>query len=193
LADDGVTSEPCDLSAAVGSSPVIPWSGRTWRFHSRRYEAISAAGSLKVTGRFHRGLDQFDERDCWPALYLALKPHIALGERLRHTSAQTLAQIKTQRLTELNITLEAVLDCCAGCGCTESAVSGIAIGELCTADYVVTHALAAAARMRGVEAIMVPSCTGFRGGNLVLFPDPLRPQSTIDVVGLEQPILTRER
>jgi hypothetical protein len=41
----------------------------------------------------------------------------------------------------------------------------------------------------GVEGILVPSCTEFAGGNLVVFPDLLDTHSTVEVVRSEDPTL----
>src|SRR3954469_8279447 len=85
-----------------------PWTCPAWRFHSRRYEAISPAGALRVTGRFHRGLDEFADDEVFPAIYLSLAPHIALSERLRHTTAKTLVKLQSQRLSRIRVRLQAV-------------------------------------------------------------------------------------
>jgi len=41
----------------------------------------------------------------------------------------------------------------------------------------------------GVEGMLVPSCTEFSGGNLVVFPDLLDTHSKIEVVRSEDPTL----
>jgi hypothetical protein len=70
------------------------------------------------------------------------------------------------------------------------ATAKIAMSELCQPhDFAASHALAEAARAIGVEGILVPSCTGFQGGNLVLFPDLPDPASTLTVVQSEDPLL----
>jgi hypothetical protein len=87
---------PPHWEAAVDARPVRPWSGIVWRCHSRRYPGDDAGGSLRTTGRFHRGSDTFTSSETWPALYTGLAPHVALGERLRHTTSQALAQLADQ-------------------------------------------------------------------------------------------------
>ena len=70
----------------------------------------------------------------------------------------------------------------------------MALDDLCRPhDYGVAHQVAAAARTMGVEGLLVPSCTEFAGGNLVVFPDLLHTNSTIEIVRGEDPTLFIER
>lgn len=161
-----------------------PWSGRAWRFHGRRYAADDHGGSLRVTGRYHRGSDRFPDEETWPALYLALAPEVALGERLRHLSAETLGTLRSQRLTELDVRLGAVIDWRSLAGV------GMSLDELCAPDYARTHELALAARRTGAEGMLLPSCTRLPPGVLVVFPDLLRPDSVVTIVGSVDPALT---
>lgn len=55
-------------------------------------------------------------------------------------------------------------------------------------DYRVTHLIAHAARIRA-EALRIPSCTRLPGGNLIIFPDRLLPDSKIEIVGAIDPRL----
>lgn len=96
-------------AAAIAGCPVRPWAGAVWRCHGRKYAGDDAAGSLLVTGRYHRGGDPFPEAETWPALYTALAIHVALGERIRHTTPASLQSLKTQRFSELEISLQRVL------------------------------------------------------------------------------------
>lgn len=169
--------------------PIGSWSGRAWRFHNRRYAATSHGGSLTVTGRYHRGRDHYPEEATWPALYLALGPHIALGERVRHTSPELLASLNEQRLSELQTVLYRVLLGCQLPDCVKLNVAGLAEDVLCAPDYARTHGLAAAARFLGAEGLLVPSCTRFGGGSLVRFPDLLDARSTLVVISSEDPTL----
>jgi RES domain-containing protein len=179
-----------DWLSAVRACRIVPWSSTAWRFHSQRYTAASHGGSLKVTGRFHRGRDRYPEAETWPALYLALKLHIALDERLRHTTPQLLASLNGQRLSELRLGLHRVIVGCHLPDCARSAIPGISMGDLCRPhNYAKPHQVAAAARTMGVEGILVPSCTEFAGGNLVVFPDLLDTHSKIEVVRSEDPTL----
>lgn len=64
------------------------------------------------------------------------------------------------------------------------------LSDLCRPhDYAKPHQEAAVARTMGVEGMLVPSCTEFAGGNLVVFPDLLDINSTIGVVRSEDPTL----
>jgi RES domain-containing protein len=109
--------------AANAGCVIDAWSGTAWRCHGRKYAGDDAAGSLLVTGRFHRGKDQFIEDETWPALYTALAIHVALGERIRHTTPASLGRMKTQRFSELEISLQRVLNVCAADGCATHGLS----------------------------------------------------------------------
>jgi len=178
-----------DAAAAVAACPVLPWSGDVWRCHGRRYPGTSAAGSLHASGRFHRARDKFPASEAWPALYTSLALHVALGERIRHTTPAALGALATQRLTRLRLELQAVLVTCAPVGCAELAVPGLDLEEMCQPiEYGKTQAFASVAREL-VEALLVPSCTRFPEGNLVLFPDRLRPDSHVEVLESHDPNL----
>jgi hypothetical protein len=179
-----------DATAAVETGAIVPWAGDVWRCHSRHYAGDDAAGSLKVTGRYNRGRDRFPAEDTWPALYTALAQHIALGERLRHTTPGALSRLSEQRISRLAVRLHAVLDCSAASDCVEPGLPGLVQVDICRPiDNRMPHALALAARHRGVEGILIPSCTRFRGGNLIVFPDRLRRASTVTLLDSEDPDL----
>src|SRR5216683_2263188 len=90
---------------AIASAPTLPWTGATWRAHRRKYIATDPGGSRRVSGRYHRGLDQFPEDQIWPALYLSLSPDVCLGEVFRHISPDLLPRLNDYRLTELRVEL----------------------------------------------------------------------------------------
>ncbi|MCA9859716.1 MAG: RES family NAD+ phosphorylase, partial [Thermomicrobiales bacterium] len=100
------------LRSLLEAAEIRPWSGDVWRCHGRRYAADDATGSLLVTGRFHPGRDRFSEDDIWPALYTGLALHVALGERLRHTTPATLSKLAHQTISQLHLELGAVLVLC---------------------------------------------------------------------------------
>ena len=110
-----------DPSRAIASCPIVPWAGTAWRFHGRRYDATDHGGSLLFTARYNRGLDRFPLDQTWPVLYLALGPHIALSERLRHTTPDLLSSLNGRRLSELRVELASVLDCGGGRDCHDPA------------------------------------------------------------------------
>lgn len=178
-----------DAVASVAACPVTPWAGDVWRCHGRRYPGDSAAGSFKVSGRFHRGADRFPVEERWPALYTSLGQHVALGERIRHTTPDALAALADQRISRLRVELQVVLVACAPSGCAHLAVPGLTDEELChPSDYTRTQAFAGAAR-ESVEALLIPSCTRFPEGNLIVFTDRLRRNSRLAVTASQDPDL----
>ena len=169
-------------TAAIESCESVAWSGHVWRFHGQKYDGDSADGSLNVSGRFNRGFDRFPEPDTWPALYTCLAPHVAIGERIRHTTPQDLSKLATQSLSRLWVELQRVIVLCSHGGCDRLAFSGYDLDdEFChPVDYRATQELAEVAyQLAGAEAIMVPSCTGFPEGNLIIFPKRLTRGSRI--------------
>lgn len=159
------------------------WKGQAWRFHRRTYGATDSGGALLVSGRYHRAPDQFPRSDVWSALYLALSPEASLGEVVRHFTPQLLPQLNEYRLSEIDVELEAVLDC------RDAAAFGLSTEDL-TRDYdfAITQEIAAAAIAQGAEGILVPSATGL-GDNLVVLPAQLRSSSRLTVAGSRDPRL----
>jgi hypothetical protein len=177
----GGGKNPWDAAAAVGACPRGPWRGIVWRCHGRQYAGDNADGSLRVTGRFNQGLDKFPPEACWKALYTSVGQHVALGERIRHTSPSTLKKLANQRMSRLLIDLEVVVLACSTEGCAHLAVPGLTDADIChPTDYKRSQELASAVRSTA-EALLVPSCTGFPEGNLIIFPDRLRPGSVVRV------------
>ena len=87
------------------------WRGHAWRAHWRSNEASDYGGSLRFSGRYHRGRDHFPEGQTWAALYLALSPEVSLGEILRQLSPELMHRLNDYRLSELDVELNAVVDC----------------------------------------------------------------------------------
>ncbi|MEX1254681.1 MAG: RES family NAD+ phosphorylase [Dehalococcoidia bacterium] len=176
-----------DASAAIAGLGPGRWKGRAWRFHRRRYEALDSSGSLLVSGRYNRGSDQFSTHQTWPALYLALRPETALGEVVRHVTVELLGKLNDFRLSELEVELEAVLDC------HDETALGLAAGVLSRDyDFEPTQALAAAAIDRDAEGILVPSATGL-GDNLIVFPTRVQASSRLAVLDSRDPRLNAPR
>lgn len=169
-----------DAATAIAACPVTPWTGVVWRYHARKWAGDDAAGSLKVTGRFNQGRDQFPD-DAWLVLYTSLGPQVALGERLRHLTPSTFTNLRHERQSRLWVILQRVLDLCAPDDRTQSRISGLSAADICQPlSYTRTHQLAKVAR-ESVEGIVVPSCTNYPEGNLIVFPDQLLPGSAITV------------
>jgi RES domain len=147
------------------------------------YEATNHGGSLRFSARYNRGADQFPPEQTWPALYVALSPEICLGEILRRLRPEDLANLNEYRLTELEIRLDAALDC------RDPEAIGLSLSDLVDdRDFSVPQQVAAAAIARGAEGILVRSATGL-GDNLVIFPNQLLPRSSLSVIGSRDPRL----
>jgi RES domain len=197
----GSGSQPnWDPNAAVAQCPLVPWVGEVWRSHARRYAGDNPGGSLATTGRYHKGLDYFPEHEVWPALYTSLAVHIALGERIRHTPEVHLQRLRQLRISHLAVELQAVLNACESIDCLSPVIPGLTIENICkvspakgrdalVSSYEQTHAFAQAARVLKIEGLLIPSCTKFRGGKLIVFSDLLRPGSRITVLSTEDPEL----
>jgi RES domain-containing protein len=176
-----------DAKAALADLPLAPFQGSAWRFHKRKYAAADASGSLRVSGRYNRGLDRFPEEQVWLALYLSLGPEVCIGEILRHISAELLPQLNDFRLTEMWVELSRVLNC------RDPSAAGLGLAALCSdSDYNTTRAVAAAAMARGAEGILVPSAS-LLGDNLILFPSLLRASARLEVINSRDPRLYIER
>jgi len=173
--------------AAIAKLKPVPWKGKAWRFHRRLYDALDAAGSLLVSGRFNRGTDQFPEDQTWSALYLALGSEVALGEIMRHVPPELLEKLNDFRLSELDVDLSAVLDC------RDATTIGLTVDDLVRDyDFETTQQLASAAIARNLEGILVPSATGL-GENLIVFPGSMRATSLLAVVDSRDPRLYVKR
>jgi RES domain-containing protein len=137
---------------------------------------------------------RYNTRDI-QALYLSLEKHIAVGEKSRHVDQSQIRLRRDRfRLTSLAITLQLVLLCCELPSCTRSTIDRTR-SELCRARRfeparpTISQKFAAAAYALGAEGMLVPSCTLFAGGNLIVFPSRLRTGSFISVIDYEDPAL----
>lgn len=130
-----------------------------------------------VSGRYHRGADLFRPEESWAALYCGLAREVCVGEIVRHMDADLLPLLNDYLLTELHIELSAVADYrdLASIGLTRDAL-------LVDYDVDVPQRLAAVARERGAEGLIVPSAT-LLGDVLVIFPDRLRDGSKLEALG----------
>lgn len=106
----------------------------------------------------------------------------SLGEIIRRGADVDLNEI---RFTEIDVALAAVADC------RDLSALGLAPVILFDDwDYSAGQALAHAVRQAGAEGMLVPSASR-AGDNLVVFPDLLRPASTINVVRTVDPQLIK--
>jgi hypothetical protein len=119
----------------------------------------------------------------WAALYLALSSEVSVSEVLRHFSPELMPQLNEYRLSELDVELEAILDC------RDATALWLSHEDLMRDyDFAITQEIAAAAIAQGAEGILVQSATGL-GDNLVVFPAQLRGASRLAVVGSRDPRL----
>ena len=159
--------------AAIQRCERLAWVGEAWRIHRERYQADDPGGSLRVSGRYHRGQDFFPEDQVFAALYLALSPETALAELVRHVTPELLSALNDYRLTRLRLSLDDVLDL------RDPALLEIEMEDLHSdTDHELTRELGTAAYSSGREAILIPSATRL-GDNLIIFPDNLRETSPV--------------
>ncbi len=170
-----------DASVAVAACTLRPWSGSVWRCHGRQYAGDNAEGSLKVSGRFNRGTDTFPAHETWAVLYTSVAQHVALGERIRHTPVSNLSRLR--------VDLQVVICACLPERCAQLMTPGLDEADLChLTDHRKIQAFALAVRTVA-EALLIPSCTKFPEGNLIIFPDRMMPGSTILVEETQDPEL----
>jgi RES domain len=175
--------EGWDAVNAVAACPVLKWEGRVWRMHVQRYSAGDAGGSLKSSGRYHRGRDQFPEDQVFSALYLATSPEVSFGEIIRHVKPETLPFLNNHRLSELFAQLTLVLDS------RDPDFLDLSREDLIhDTDVEATRSIGAAAFAREVEGILAISATDL-GDNLIIFPDHLRSDSRLELVSSRDPRL----
>ena len=175
-----------DAHTAVANCPVIRWHTPVWRAHNRRYAATDPGGSLKVSGRYHRGGDRFGPDEIWAALYTGTTYGVCLGEIVRHLpTAEFVTRLRAYRLSRLEVRLAAVLDVrvLGCCGLTPAIL-------LDDPTYAVGQTLAAAAIARSCEGLLVPSATRLPDPVLVLFPERFGPDARVRVLGSVDPALS---
>lgn len=176
-----------DVAAAVARLSVVFWRGHVWRGHSRRYAGDDPGGSLRVSGRWHRGGDQFPLEQSWPVLYTTLERDTYVLEMLRHLPwddpQEAKLKIKSLRRSRLLIELSRVVDC------RDPRLMGLTETDLChDTDYHLTQAIGAAALASGAEGILVPSVTR-TGDNLIIFTSQLQADSRVVVVETLDPYI----
>lgn len=177
---------PWKANRAIDACTHGPWAGTVWRIHDRKYSPVDPAGSLKVSGRFNRGLDRFPVEQTWSVLYLAIERDVALGELIRHLSPDLLSRLKSKRLTELHLDLAQVVDC-RDLVRLDLPPDGLFDDR----DFRIPQEPAKAALDKGFEAMFVPSAT-LLGDNLIVFDRNLQKSSRIEVVTSIDPRLLAE-
>jgi RES domain-containing protein len=176
-----------ELYARVADLETVTWSGNAWRSHKRKFLPLDATGSTIASGRFHRAPDEFPAHECWSALYFSLKAEISLAEIIRHTHPTRMFTLNELRITEVKLTLQSVIDI------RNPQLIGLAPKSLLDdLEYSITQTTARAVLDRGAEGIIVPSATQL-GANLVVFPDNLKPGSSLEVIMSRDPVLYVER
>ena len=151
---------------AVTAAPFSRFHGRVWRVHWREVAPIDWSLSLRTTGRYHRGVDLFPPDRAFPALYTSLAPEIAIWEMVRRSAARSLAFLRNNVLTELEVNLTRALDL------SDPTAVGLTLADLRGSDRQTCQELAAAAMARRYEALLVPSAA-LPGNNLVILPRSL--------------------
>lgn len=176
-----------DADVAVARCPIVSWQGSAWRLHRQKYAGSDPGGSLKVSGRYHRGSDRFVTQETWSALYLALSPETCLGELIRHITPELLPHLNGYRISELRVSLMAVADC------RDATLLGMMTDSLVhDRDYRATQQLGAAVVAVGLEGMLVPSATVL-GDNLIVFTAQMHADSEIEVINSRDPRLFVDR
>jgi RES domain-containing protein len=177
-----VTVEEWDAEQTVAALPTRGFRGVVWRTHWREVLATDATLSLRSSGRYHRGLDLFPADQVWPALYTSLAPEIAIWEMVRRSAARNLAFLQNNVLSEIDVSLNRVLDL------SNPNVGGRSRLELTGPNLKRCQDLAAVAVERKFEGLVVPSAA-LPGSNLVIFPRNLPEPPPLHVVrSIELPL-----
>ena len=154
------------LQRAIESATTGPFVSQVCRVHWREVDGRDWSLSLRTSGRYHCGLDLFPPDQVFAALYTSLAPEIAIWEMVRRSAARNLAYLQNNVLTEIEVSLDRVLDVLA-----PSSI-GVTRQDLTGSDVSSCQRVAAIARSQGIEGLLVPSAA-LPGRNLVLFPDNL--------------------
>jgi len=155
-----------DAVRAVKRVPRASRDGSLWRTHWRNVNPSDWTLSLQVSGRFHRGRDLFPEDQVFPALYTSQSAHVAVWEMVRQRASTNLLFLQNTRLSQLDVSLTAVLDC------GDPSVLGVRSADIHGTDRRIPWAIGAAAIERGANGLIIPSAA-MNGTNLVIFPTNL--------------------
>src|SRR5215208_1841706 len=108
-----------DVEQALNACPIIALHEvHVWRAHRGKYFPTDYAGSLRSSGRYHRGLDLFSNEPVsyavvrvWFALYTSLDRDSPQREMERYLGGLSPAEVENYLLTELLVDLAEVIDC----------------------------------------------------------------------------------
>ncbi len=167
-----------DAVRAVESVPLAPWDGSLWHTHWRNVDPDDWTLSLRVSGRFHRGRDLFPEDQVFPALYTSPVAHLAVWEMVRQRASTNLLFLQNNRLSQLDVSLTAVLDF------SDVSTLGLSSADIHGADRTIPWAIGAAAVGRGANGLIIPSAA-MNGTNLVIFPTNLPSDWRATIVSTE--------
>ncbi len=167
-----------DASRAVERVPLASWGGHLWRAHWRNVDPDDWTLSLRISGRFHRGRDLFPENQVFPALYTSQAAHLAVWEMVRQRASTNLLFLQNNRLSQLDVSLTAVLDC------SDPSTLGLSSADIHGTDRRIPWAIGAAAVGRGANGLIIPSAA-MNGTNLVVFPTNLPSNWTATVISTE--------
>lgn len=178
-------------SRVLQSCSAVPWSGIVWRAHSRRYSAIDPGGSLRGSGRYHRGADYFPPEQAFAVLYTSVSDAVVTWEIIRGSmrgrAGAVGSRLRAVNLAKLRVRLHAVLDL------RDPIPSGLARAALTSDNYSLTQAIGSAAFARGLEGLLVPSATGVGepgdNYNVIILMANLRPGSEVSFIESTRPNL----
>lgn len=168
-----------------------PWSGVICRAtgieYANRRDLLTGEGAKKHGGRWTP--PQF----C-AAVHAALDPHTALAETLGTRSHYGIpfAESMPLVLVAIDATLQSVLDLTDGqvrkvLGVSEKRLIGMDWREVQDAGQeALTQTIGRLAFEVGIEALLVPSARLRHATNVVIFPEGLRPESTLSIQKIER-------
>lgn len=158
-----MAAEGWNAQGAVATTAARNFRGTVCRVHWREVAPTDWSLSLRTSGRYHRGLDLFPPDHAFPALYTSLAPEIAIREMVRRSAARSLAYLKNNVLSELEVDLNRILDI------SDPAAVGLTAADLTGPDHQPCQELAAAALAWGYEGLLIPSAA-LPGLTLVVLP-----------------------
>jgi RES domain-containing protein len=169
----------------------IAWNGAAYRFAEVEYaseaDLITGLGA-KISG------GRWNPKASFPVLYTSLTPETALAEIKAHYDYYELdfADATPTVLTSIDVDLHHVLDITNGRVRTGLRIS---LKRMKGEDWrkinrnnqiSLTQSLGRKLKEEGFEAILVPSFASLKSCNLVIFPENLRPTSSISIANVQK-------